>query len=86
MASMAFLLMFGVVSFGHLRIRQQTGAAAPLLWIGIVINGLLFLSLFINAVKTAPASAITLVAALAGTFALESFYRWKYPVRPPAGN
>jgi amino acid transporter len=82
MASMAFLLMFGVVSFGHLRIRQQTGAAASLLWIGIVINGMLFTSLFINAVKTAPASALTLVATLAGTFLLESLYRWKYPGHP----
>jgi amino acid transporter len=78
MASMAFLLIFGVISFGHLRIRKQTGAAAPLLWIGIVINGMLFTSLFINAVKTSPASALTLVAALVGTFLLESLYRWKY--------
>jgi amino acid transporter len=82
MASMAFLLMFGVVSFGHLRIRRQTGAAASLLWIGIVINGILFTSLFINAVKTAPASALTLVAALVGTFLLESLYRWKYSGHP----
>ncbi|MEY3479640.1 MAG: hypothetical protein RIQ71_415 [Verrucomicrobiota bacterium] len=84
MASMAFLLIFAVVSFGHLRIRKQTGAAAVLLWIGIIINSLLFLSLFINAVRTAPASAVTLVAALVGTFAVESFYRWKYRGSAPA--
>lgn len=83
MASMAFLLIFGVISFGHLRIRSQTGAAAGLLWAGIFINSVLFLSLFINAVKTAPASAITLVVALVGTFLLESFYRWKYPASAP---
>ncbi len=78
MASMAFLLIFGVISFGHLRIRSQTGAAAWLLCVGVLINSLLFVSLFVDAVKTAPANAITLVSALAGTCALESFYRWKH--------
>ena len=70
----------------HQGVGIETGAATMLLWIGIIINSLLFLSLFINAVKTAPASAITLVAALAGTFLLESFYRWKYRGSAPAAS
>ena len=84
MASMAFLLIFGVISLGHVRISRETGAVAGLLWIGVLVNGILFLSLFVDAVKTAPASAITLVAALLGSGLLEGLYRWRSPVGPAA--
>ena len=83
MVSMAFLLIFGIISFGHLRIRSQTGAAAWILWGGVLINGSLFVSLFINSAKTAPASTFFLVVALVGTCALEIFYRCKFAPRPP---
>ncbi len=83
MASMAFLLIYGIISFGHLRIRSQTGAAAWILWGGVLINGSLFVSLFINSATTAPASTFFLVVALIGTCALEFFYRCKFAPRPP---
>lgn len=75
MASLAFLLVYAAVTFGHLRVRNQTGANPWLLWCAITVNLGLFAALFISVVKTAPGSAISLVCALVGSFLLEIWYR-----------
>lgn len=79
MASLAFLLVYAVVTFGHLRVYQQTGADPRILWCAIAINAALFMALFINTVKTAPASAIALVVALIASIAIESISRYWHP-------
>ena len=79
MASLAFLLVYAVITFGHLRVHQQTGADPRILWCAIAINAALFIALFINTVKTAPASAIALVAALIGSVAIEAISRYWHP-------
>lgn len=79
MASLAFLLVYAVVTFGHLRVHQQTGADPRILWCAIAINTALFMALFINTVKTAPASAIALVVALIASIAIESISRYWHP-------
>lgn len=79
MASLAFLLVYAVVTFGHLRVHQQTGADPRILWCAIAINAALFMALFINTVKTAPASAIALVVALIASIAIESISRYWHP-------
>ena len=75
MASLAFLLVYAAVTFGHLRVRNQTGANPWLLWGAITVNLGLFAALFISVVKTAPGSAISLGCALVGSFLLEASYR-----------
>jgi amino acid transporter len=75
MASLAFLLVYAAVTFGHLRVRNQTGAKQWLLWSAIIVNLGLFAALFINVVKTAPGSAISLVCALGGSFLFEAISR-----------
>jgi amino acid transporter len=82
MASLAFLLVYAVITFGHLRVHQQTGADPRILWCAIAINAALFIALFINTVKTAPASAVALVAALIGSVAIEAISRYWYPRQP----
>jgi amino acid transporter len=79
MASLAFLLVYAVITFGHLRVHQQTGADPRILWCAIAINAALFIALFINTVKTAPASAIALVVALIASIAIESISRYWHP-------
>ena len=76
MASMAFLLLFSVISYGHILIRRQTGANAYILWCGVVINLILFISLLINEIKSAPAGAIVLVIALLGTLLMQLKYQF----------
>ena len=81
MASLAFLLVYAVITYGHLKIRQQTGAKQWPLWSAIVINLGLFTTLFINVIQTAPGSALALACALAGSFCLEALSR-KYLKKP----
>ena len=75
MASLAFLLVYAAITYGHIRVRQQTGAKLWPLWAAIIINLSLFTTLLINVVESAPNSAIALGAALVGSFALEAAYR-----------
>ena len=76
MASLAFLIVYGTVSAGHLRVYRQTGAKRWLLVLAVVLNAALFLLLLGYTVHTGPASTwITLLAVLALSFAFEIGYR-----------
>ena len=75
MASLAFLLVYAAITFGHLKVRKKTGAKQWPLWCAIVINLYLFTTLFISVLENAPGSAIALMCALVGSFGLEGFYR-----------
>ena len=75
MASLAFLLVYAAITFGHIRVRKQTGAKLWPLWAAIIINLSLFATLFVNVIETAPNSAIALVIALVGSFVIEATSR-----------
>lgn len=76
MTSLAFLVVYGAVSYGHLRLRAHTGAAAWPLWAAVLLNAALFVALLIDAVRSgSPATWITLLAALVGSFVFEAVYR-----------
>jgi amino acid transporter len=75
MASLAFLLVYAAITYGHIRVRKQTGAKLWPLWAAIVINLSLFTTLFINVIESAPNSAIALAVALVGSFAIEATSR-----------
>ena len=75
MASLAFLLVYAAITYGHIRVRNQTGAKLWPLWAAIVINLGLFTALFLNVVEGAPGSAIALGCALVGSFAIEATSR-----------
>lgn len=77
MASLAFLLVYAVISYGHIRVHKQTGAKPKILWCAIAINLSLFTALLMNTMKTAPSSAIALLIALIASFGFEAFSRLK---------
>jgi len=77
MASLAFLLVYAAITYGHIQVRNRTHAQLWPLWTAIVINLGLFTTLFINVIETAPGSAIALTAALLGSFVLEIVSREK---------
>jgi amino acid transporter len=77
MASLAFLLVYAVITYGHLRVYKHTGANPKILWCAIAINLSLFTALLINTIKTAPSSAIALLIALVASFGLEAISRLK---------
>jgi hypothetical protein len=82
MASMAFLLLFGVITYGHIRICGQTGANAIVLWFGLVINLALFIFLVLNGIQSNPAGVIVLVIALAAT----GWIQYRYQCIPKLGR
>lgn len=76
MASLAFLIVYGAVSLGHLKVRASTGAKAPLLIASIVLNAGLFVLLFYYSVREGHYSTvITLAAVLVLSFVFEFGYR-----------
>ena len=76
MTSLAFLVVYGAVSLGHLRVRAQTGAAAWPLLLAVVLNTLLFVALLVDAIRTGPpATWVTLLVALVGSFVAEQLLR-----------
>ena len=76
MASMAFLIVYGAVSFGHLRVRRETGARAPLLIASVVLNaGLFALLLYYSVTEGSTAAATTLLLVLVASFAFGYAYR-----------
>ena len=82
MASMAFLLLFGVITYGHIRICGQTGSNAIVLWFGLVINLALFIFLVLNGIQSNPAGVIVLVIALAAT----GLIQYRYQCIPKLGR
>ncbi len=62
--SAAALLIFTMVTVGHLRVRTQTGARTAVLVLGIVTTGLAFLTFVFTTLVTEPVSAIALILIL----------------------
>ena len=76
MASLAFLIVYGTVSLGHLRVYRETGAKPALLVTAVLLNLALFALLLGYSIHTGPASTwITLLAVLVLSFVFEYGYR-----------
>ena len=76
MASLAFLIVYGTVSVGHLRVYRETGAKPSLLVLAVVLNVALFVLLLGYTIHTGPASTwVTLLAVFALSFVFEVAYR-----------
>lgn len=75
MTSLAFLLVYAAVSFGHLRVRGTTGAPAWPLVVAIVLNAILFIMLIGEAIATGPATTWLALTALIGASFL---FAWLY--------
>ncbi len=67
MASLAFLLVYALITAGHWRIANKTGANRSLLVTAVGINFILFTLLFHSALDNSPISAFALIALLVGS-------------------
>ena len=74
--SAAALLIFLVVTIGHMRVRSETGARTSLLVLGIATTGLAFVTFVVTTLVDEPASAVTLVAIVLLAVGLD--LGWKY--------
>lgn len=76
MASLAFLLVYSLVTLGHWRIAHKTGARRGLLAMAIGINLVLFTLLFRSALHQSPISAYALIGLLLCSGLIAAF-RWR---------
>ncbi len=82
MTSLAFLVVYGAVSIGHLRVRAKTRARAWPLVLAVVLNAALFLALLGDTIRQGEtATWITLVGAVVLSFVFEAVYRRRTETR-----
>ena len=74
MGSAAFLIVYAAVSFGHLRIHQQTGASPTILWASLISLLIMFVVLTIYILGNQPAALVALVV----TLVVSVFAEWAY--------
>jgi amino acid transporter len=73
------LVVFTLVTAGHLRVRDETGASTALLAVAIATTVIVLLSFTFTTLVDEPATAVTLVAILALSIALD--LGWKRRAR-----
>src|SRR5712692_5203441 len=75
MGSAAFLLVYAAVNAGHLRVLDQTGASAVIVWLSLITCLAMFAVLGVYTYQEQPLALVVLVIFAAGSFAAEWTYR-----------
>jgi amino acid transporter len=75
MGSAAFLLVYAVVNAGHLRVVQQTGADAAIVWLSLLTCLAMFAVLAVYTFQQQPLAIAALLIIGAASFLLETLYR-----------
>ena len=75
MGSAAFLLVYGAVNAGHLRVLKQTGANAVIVWLSLITCLVMFAILSVYTYQQQPAALVALVLIAAASFFAEWGYR-----------
>jgi amino acid transporter len=75
MGSAAFLLVYAAVNAGHLRVLNQTGANAAIVWLSLVTCLGMFAVLLVYTYQQQPAAITALAAIAVASFAAEWMYR-----------
>jgi amino acid transporter len=78
------LLIFCLVTIGHLRIRRDTGANAVILWLALATAGVTLLTFTFTTLINEPASITTLVLILALSLGLDLLWSWRRPAAAPS--
>jgi amino acid transporter len=78
------LVVFTLITAGHLRIRRDTGANAALLVLAIVTTVVVLLAFALTTLVEEPGTAFALVAILILSIALDAWWKRERPARQPA--
>ena len=77
MGSAAFLLIYAAVNAGHLKVLNQTGASAIIVWLSLLTCLAMFVILFVYTYQEQPRAIAALILIAAASFAAEwSYRRW----------
>lgn len=75
MGSAAFLLVYATVNAGHLRVLEQTGANAIIVWLSLITCLAMFAVLSVYTYNQQPTALLALAVIAVASFAAESAYR-----------
>jgi amino acid transporter len=75
MGSAAFLLVYAAVNAAHLRVLEQTGANAVIVWLSLITCLVMFVILGVYTYQQQPAAISALVVIAAASFVAEWAYR-----------
>ena len=75
MGSAAFLLVYAAVNAAHLRVLEQTGANAVIVWLSLITCLVMFVILGVYTYRQQPAAIAALVIIAAASFLAEWAYR-----------
>lgn len=75
LGSAVALLIFLIISVGHFRIREQTGANAALLGLGILTVVVTLIGFFATTLKTSPASLVAFVGLTVAAVIADTIWR-----------
>ena len=75
MGSAAFLLIYAAVNAGHLKVLDQTGASAIVVWLSLLTCLAMFAILCVYTYQEQPRAIAALILIAAGSFAAEWAYR-----------
>jgi amino acid transporter len=75
MGSAAFLLIYAAVNAGHLKVRDQTGASAIVVWLSLLTCLAMFAILCVYTYQEQPRAIAALILIAAASFAAEWAYR-----------
>ncbi len=75
MGSAAFLLVYAAVNAAHLRVLEQTGANAVIVWLSLITCLVMFVILGVYTYRQQPAAIAALAIIAAASFLAEWAYR-----------
>src|SRR5262247_3686098 len=76
MGSAAFLLVYATVNAGHLRVLEQTGADAIIVWLSLITCLAMFAVLSVYTYNQQPSALLALAVIAVASFAAEWAYRY----------
>jgi amino acid transporter len=69
------LVVFTLITAGHLRVRSETGAKAWLLWLGVLSSGIVLVAFALTTLVDEPGTAVAMLMILAFGVAID--FAWK---------
>ena len=73
------LLIFCLVTIGHMRIRSDTGANVGMLWLALATAGITLITFTFTSLINEPASLATLAVILALSIGIDALWTWRRP-------
>jgi amino acid transporter len=78
------LILFAFISAGHLRIRDQTGARAWVLWLAIGTAAVVLIAFAVTTLVEEPATTVALIVVLLQSLILDWWWKRSRQASPPA--